>query len=72
MSVRNFTWNHSILLSDPGNESYGPGGSNTLLKYRIGMVVAEILHDTFRSMLSKLGPKRTFCSVYIGTLKSPS
>ena len=50
----NFTSSHSILFSDPENESYGSGGSNAPLKSRIGSVVAEISHDTFRWMLSNL------------------
>ena len=67
----NFTSNHSILLSDPGNESQGSDGSNAPLKSKIGGLVAEILQKTFRSMLLKLGSSWRFCSFSIGPLITP-
>ena len=67
----NFSSTHSILLSDPGNESYGSGGSNAPLKSKIGGLVAELLYKTFRSMLRKLGSCWRFYSFYIGPLITP-
>ena len=58
----NITSNHSILFSDPGNESQGSGGSKTPSESRIAQLVAEILHDTFSWMLSKRGSAWAFCS----------
>ena len=56
------TTNHSILFSDPGNESQRSCGSKTPSESRIAQLVAEILHDTFRWMLSKRGSAWAFCS----------
>ena len=58
----NITSNHSILFSDPGNESQGSADSKTPSESRIAQLVAEILHDTFRWMLSKRGSAWAFCS----------
>ena len=59
---QNFASNHSIMFSDPGNESQGSGGSKTPSESRIAQLVAEILHDTFRWMLSKRWSAWAFCS----------
>ena len=49
--------NHSILFSDPGNESEGSCGSNAPLDSKIAQLVADIFHKTFRSHRQKSGPK---------------
>ena len=57
-SADKFTPNHSILLSDPGNESQRSRGFKTPSENRIDQVVAEIMDERSRWQFQKVYQNR--------------
>ena len=57
-SADKFTPNHSILLSDPGNESQRSRGFKTPSENKIDQVVAEIMDERSRWQFQKVYQNR--------------